>query len=121
MLQESALPDEKKMLRYTDVERKKRFWASNSLSDPELKLMIDSVLYGNIINTKQARDLATRLQGLSGKNLQQRTRYASGGFGEQKYMPNDGNPQDEQARQKSLRIRERKYFSRDDFMPKYPV
>ena len=67
MLQESALPDEKKMLRYTDVERKKRFWASNSLSDPELKFMIYFVLYRNIINTKQARDLATRLQGLSGK------------------------------------------------------
>ena len=87
MLQESALPDEKKMLRYTDVERKKRFWASNSLSDPELKFLIDSVLYGNIINTKQAKNLATRLQGLSRKNLQRRTRYASGGFGEQKYLP----------------------------------
>lgn len=84
--QESALPDESKALRYTSAERKKRFWTSNSLCDVELKFLVDSVVYSNIINTQNARNLAKRIQGLSGKRLRDLTPYASGAFGKQKYI-----------------------------------
>ena len=83
--QELALPEEARALRYTDAKRKKRYWAGNSLSDVELKFLIDSVMYSNIINTQNARSLAKRIQGLSGKRLRELTPYASGAFGEQKY------------------------------------
>ena len=67
--QESTLPDKSKALRYTDARRKKQYWTGNSLSDTELKFLIDSVVYSNIINTQNARSLAKRIQGLSGKRL----------------------------------------------------
>lgn len=86
LTQESTLPDESKVLRYTDVERKRRFWTDNSLSDAELKFLIDCVVYSNIINTENARSLAKRIQALSGKRLRGLTPYASGAFGRQKYM-----------------------------------
>lgn len=83
--QEITLPEENRVLRYTDVERKKRYWTGNSLSDVELKFLIDSVVYSNIINTQNAQSLAKRIQELSGKRLRELTPYASGAFGEQKY------------------------------------
>lgn len=83
--QESTLPDESRVLRCTDAKRKKRYWVDNSLSDAELKFLIDSVVYSNIINTKNAQSLAKRIQGLSGKRLRDLTPYASGAFGKQKY------------------------------------
>ena len=58
-IQEIALPEEARALRYTDARRKKRYWAGNSLSDVELKFLVDSVVYSNIINTQNARSLAT--------------------------------------------------------------
>ena len=83
--QEIALPEETRVLRYTDAKRKKQYWTGNSLSDVELKFLIDSVVYSNIINTQNARGLAKRIQGLSGKRLRDLTPYASGAFGKQKY------------------------------------
>ena len=83
--QEITLPEENRALRYTDAERKKQYWTGNSLSDVELKFLIDSVVYSNIINTQNARSLATRIQKLSGKRLRDLTPYASGAFGKQKY------------------------------------
>lgn len=83
--QEIELPEETRVLYYTDARRKKRYWTGNSLSDVELKFLIDSVVYSNIINTQNARGLAKRIQGLSGKRLRKLTPYASGAFGRQKY------------------------------------
>lgn len=83
--QEIELPEEARALRYTDARRKKQYWTGNSLSDVELKFLIDSVVYSNIINTQNARSLAKRIQGLSGKRLRDLTPYASGAFGKQKY------------------------------------
>lgn len=83
--QENKLPDENKVLRCTDVRRKKRYWTDNSFSDAELKFLIDCVMYSNIINTKNALSLAKRIQALSGKRLRDLTPYASGAFGSQKY------------------------------------
>lgn len=85
MMQEATLSEEDRVLCYTDAERKRRYWTNNSISDAELKFLIDSVVYGNIINTKNARSLAKRLQGLSGARLKRLTPYASGAFGQQKY------------------------------------
>ena len=65
MMQEATLSEEDRVLCYTDAERKRRYCTNNSISDAELKFLIDSVMYGNIINTKNARSLAKRLQGLS--------------------------------------------------------
>ena len=86
---EETFPDQYKALCF----RKKNgritgYWTANNISDPELKFLIDSVMYGNIINTRNAQNLAKRIQGLSGKNLYNLTPYASGAFGKQKYLPN---------------------------------
>lgn len=83
--QEITLPEEARVLRYTDVRRKKQYWTGNSLSDVELKFLIDSVVHSSIINTRNARSLAKRIQRLSGKRLRDLTPYASGAFGKQKY------------------------------------
>ncbi len=86
--QESELPDQCKTLRFHEKNgRITGYWVANTLSDPELKFLIDSVMYGNIINTGNARSLAKRIQSLSGKSLHELTRYASGAFGRQKYLP----------------------------------
>ena len=85
MMQEATLSEEDRVLCYTDAERKRRYWTNNSISDAELKFLIDSVVYSNIINTKNARSLAKRLQGLSGARLKRLTPYASGAFGRQRY------------------------------------
>ena len=85
--QESALPDPCKTLRFHKKNgRITGYWAANALRDPELKFLIDSVMYGNIINTRNAQNLAKRIQGLSGKNIRRLTKYASGAFGQQKYL-----------------------------------
>ena len=84
--QESGLPDRSKVLRYHKRSRRiTGYWTANSLSDPELKFLIDSVMYGNIINTPKAQNLARRIQGLSGKNLKNITPYVTGSYGKQKY------------------------------------
>lgn len=86
--QESALPDPYKTLRFHEKNgRITGYWVANTLSDLELKFLIDSVMYGTIINTQNAQSLAKRLQGLSGKALRELTKYASGAFGKQKYLP----------------------------------
>ena len=86
--QEEILANEAdKVLRYVGGKRKEGFWVNDSVSDAELRFLIDCVVYSSIINTQNARDLAKRLQGLSGKRLLDMTPYASGAFGEQKYMP----------------------------------
>ena len=85
MTQEITLSEEGRVLCYTDSERKRRYWTSNSISDAELKFMIDSVVYSNIITTQNARSLANRIQALSGARLKRLTPYASGAFGRQRY------------------------------------
>lgn len=87
--QESTLSDQYKILHFHEKNgRITGYWIKNNISDPELKFLIDSVMYGNIINTRNAQDLAGRIQGLSGKNLCNLTPYVSGAFGKQKYLPN---------------------------------
>lgn len=86
--QEAVLPEQCRMLRFHRKNgRITGYWTANDISDPELKYLIDCVVYGNIINTQNAQSLAKRLQGLSGKNLYNLTPYASGAFGSQKYLP----------------------------------
>ena len=86
--QEESLANEAdKVLRYVGGKRKEGCWAKDNVSDAELRFLIDCVVYSSIINTPNARDLAKRLQGLSGKRLLDMTPYASGAFGEQKYTP----------------------------------
>lgn len=85
--QESVLPDKEKSLHFHQKNgRITGYWVTNILSDPELKFLIDCVMYGNIINTQNAQNLARRIQGLSGKNLRGITPYETGGFGKQKYF-----------------------------------
>lgn len=86
--QESVFPDRDKLLHFHRKNgRITGYWSDNILSDLELKFLIDCVMYGNIINTRNAQNLARRIRGLSGKNLRNLTPYASGGFGKQKYSP----------------------------------
>lgn len=86
--QESTFCDQDKILRFHEKNgRITGYWVTNNLRDPELKFLIDSVMYGNIINTRNAQDLAKRIQGLSGKRLKKLTPYTTGGFGRQKYLP----------------------------------
>lgn len=117
---EEMFPDQYKALRF----RKKNgritgYWTANSISDPELKFLIDSVMYGNIINTRNAQNLAKRIQGLSGKNLYNLTPYASGAFGKQKYLPNidvlENVNQIMQAQMKQRKVR----FQLNVFTAKY--
>ena len=47
VVQESALPDPCKTLRFHEKNgRITGYWVTNALSDPELKFLIDSVMYG---------------------------------------------------------------------------
>ncbi len=86
--QEYHLPDNQKTLRFRKKSNRiMGYWTANSISDAELKFLIDSVMYGNILNTKKAQSLAKRIQGLSGKSLYRMTPYTSGAYGKQKYLP----------------------------------
>lgn len=92
---ESILPDEKKTICYRiyyvgEQERKTDYYYHNVLSDVELKYLIDATLYSMIFSSGAARDLAKRIQGLSGKNLLDITSYANESFGRQRYtLEND--------------------------------
>lgn len=66
-------------------ERHTDYYYNNLISDVELKFLIDSVLYSKIFNDSTAKDLARRIQGLSGKNLKDITNYANDAFGKQRY------------------------------------
>lgn len=61
------------------------YYYINTLSDSELKFLIDSVMYSKILDKETALDLAKRIQGLSGKYLKDSTRYVSNNFGELRY------------------------------------
>lgn len=88
--QEERLNDSQKTLRYEEKGgRNNGYWAESSISDVELKFLIDSVMYGNILTSKKAQWLAKRIQDLSGKSLYEITRYASGGYGKQKYFSDE--------------------------------
>ena len=57
----------------------------NAISDVELKYLIDSIMYGKIFNSKQAKSFAKRVQNLSGKNLKDITPYVNDSFGRQRF------------------------------------
>lgn len=82
--------DKDKSIRYTVYERsgeeyKTNYWMPRSISDVELKYLIDSVLYSKIFDSETAQDLARRIQQMSGKNLYRMTSYAAGNlFGRQR-------------------------------------
>lgn len=87
---ESYLNDSEKTICYKtyggkNQERHTDYYYNNSISDVELKFLIDSVLYSKIFNDSTAKDLARRIQGLSGKNLKDITNYANDAFGKQRY------------------------------------
>lgn len=64
---------------------KSNYWTPKSISDVELKYLIDSVMYSKIFNSETAQDFAGRIQQLSGKNLYHITRNAKGNvFGKQR-------------------------------------
>lgn len=87
---ELSKEDNDKSIRYTVYERngeeyKTDFWTPRSISDVELKYLIDSVLYSKIFDSETAQDLAERIQQMSGKNLYRMTSYAAGNlFGRQR-------------------------------------
>lgn len=87
---ELSKEDKDKSICYTVFERngeeyKTDFWAPRSISDVELKYLIDSVLYSKIFDSETAQDLAGRIQQISGKNLYRMTSYAAGNlFGRQR-------------------------------------
>ena len=68
-----------------EEEYKTCFWTPRSISDVELKYLIDSVMYSKIFDSETARDLAGRIRQMSGKNLNRMTSYAEGNsFGRQR-------------------------------------
>ena len=87
---ELSKEDKDKSIRYTVYERngeeyKTNYWTPRSISDMELKYLIDSVLYSKIFDSETAQDLAGRIQQMSGKNLYRMTSYAAGNlFGRQR-------------------------------------
>ena len=62
------------------------YYLKNTISDIELKYLVDSVMFGKIFTTKQAESLARRIQDMSGKKLQKLTHYVNSSFGEQGYQ-----------------------------------
>lgn len=87
---ESYKDDKDKIICYRtygkeDSERHTDYYYNNSISDVELKFLIDSVMYSKIFNTPNAQNLAKRLQDLSGKQLVDITSYANDSFGKQRY------------------------------------
>ncbi len=87
---ELSKEDKDKSICYTAYERngeeyKTNYWTPRSISDVELKYLIDSVLYSKIFDSETAQDLAGRIQQMSGKNLYRMTSYAVGNlFGRQR-------------------------------------
>lgn len=87
---ELSKEDKDKSIRYTaykrnGVEYRTNYWTPKSISDLELKYLIDSVLYSKIFDSETAQDLAGRIQQMSGKNLYRMTSYAAGNlFGRQR-------------------------------------
>ena len=60
------------------------YWTPKSISDLELKFLIDSVMYSKIFTSDMTHDFARRIQALSGKNLENITKYANASFGKQR-------------------------------------
>lgn len=87
---ELSKEDKDKSIRYTVYERngeeyKTGFWTPKSISDVELKYLIDSVMYSKIFDSETAQDFAGRIQQMSGKNLHRMTSYVAGNlFGRQR-------------------------------------
>ena len=69
--EEANLPNEEKTICYEErYGRKTNYYynkSSTDISDVELKYLIDSIMYGKIFNSKQAKSFAKRVQNLSGK------------------------------------------------------
>lgn len=90
---ELSKDDKDKSIRYTVYERKGEeyktsYWTPKSISDVELKYLIDSVMYSKIFDSETAQDFAGRIQQLSGKNLYRMTAYAGSAFGRQRLTIN---------------------------------
>lgn len=91
---ELSKDDNDRSICYTAYERngeeyKTNYWTPRSISDVELKYLIDSVLYSKIFDTETAQDLAERIQQMSGKTLHRMTSYAAGNlFGRQRLTSN---------------------------------
>lgn len=97
--EEENLPDEEKTICYKEyyingkkgrekeLRRTDYYYnrSSERLSDVELKYLIDSIMYGEIFNSEQAKSFAKRVQNLSGKNLKDITPYVNDSFGKQRF------------------------------------
>ncbi len=88
---EISKADKDKSICYTIYEKKNGdeyktdFWTPKSISDVELKYLIDAVMYSKIFDSATAQDLGRRIQDLSGKNLSRMTSYTSENvFGKQR-------------------------------------
>lgn len=88
---EASKADKDKSVCYKSIEKKNGneyktdFWTPKSISDVELKYLIDAVMYSKIFDSAAAQDLGRRIQDLSGKNLSRMTPYTSGNvFGKQR-------------------------------------
>lgn len=72
---EISKADKDKSICYTIYEKKNGdeyktdFWTPKSISDVELKYLIDAVMYSKIFDSATAQDLGRRIQDLSGKNF----------------------------------------------------
>ena len=74
---EYQLPDEKKTVCYSGDGQYARYWYRHLLTPAETKFLIDSVLSSGILDERSARELAVKLQGLSGHLVSDMTAYAA--------------------------------------------
>lgn len=90
VVSEENLDEKDRTICYTIHEKKDNseyktdYWTPKSISDLELKFLIDSVMYSKIFTSDMAHDFARRIQALSGKNLENITKYANASFGKQR-------------------------------------
>ena len=75
---ELNLPDEQKTVRYKTGKNGQRsgYWYANTLSDAELKFLVDSALTSRMLSTAQGQALAKKIQGLANKRVRDATAYA---------------------------------------------
>lgn len=90
VVSEECLDEKDRTVCYTTYKKKDgseyktNYWTPKSISDLELKFLIDSVMYSKIFTSDMAHDFAGRIQKLSGKNLESITKYANASFGKQR-------------------------------------
>ncbi|MEQ3451980.1 WYL domain-containing protein [Enterococcus cecorum] len=83
---EALLPSSQQMIGIIGAKKRHRYYYKNSISDVELKYLIDCVMHSKIFRKEQASSLAKRLQSLSNRNAVKLTPYVNDSFGEQRFF-----------------------------------